>query len=53
MKKRHLNPRIYSARVSKIILGKHFAWCKKEGRDITWYEAASNKPQAASDKPAT
>ena len=38
-KKKHFDPRKASIRVSKIILHKHFAWCKKEGRDISWYQA--------------
>ena len=42
-KKKHFDPRKASVRVSKIILRKHFAWCKKEGRDISWYQA-ENKP---------
>jgi hypothetical protein len=38
-KKKHFDPRKALAKVSKIILRKHFAWCKKEGRDISWYQA--------------
>jgi hypothetical protein len=42
-KKKHFDHRKASARVSKIILSKHLAWCKKEGRNISWYQA-ENKP---------
>lgn len=39
MKKKHLDPRKVPIRVSEIILDNHFEWCKKEGRDISWYQA--------------
>jgi hypothetical protein len=50
-KKKHFDPRKASIRVSKIILRKHFAWCKKEGRDISWYQA-ENKPTSEEFKGA-
>lgn len=39
MKKKHYDPRKVPIKVSEIILDNHFEWCKKEGRDISWYQA--------------
>jgi len=30
------------ARLSKQVLRGHYEWCKKEGRDISWYEPKSS-----------
>ena len=27
--------------MSKVILKIHYEWCKKEGRDISWYDRAT------------
>ena len=32
------NPRKASKRLSKQVLRGHYEWCKKEGRDVSWYE---------------
>jgi predicted ATPase len=49
-KKKHFDPRKASTRVSKIILRKHFVWCKKEGRDISWYQAENKLTSQQANK---
>ena len=31
------------ARLSRQVLRGHYEWCKKEGRDISWYEKQDGK----------
>jgi hypothetical protein len=52
-KKKHFDHRKASTRVSKIILSKHLVWCKKEGRDISWYQAEDKLTSQQANKPTS